>query len=397
MSKHDLAEKFEAHIVSAMNNTHRSLRDRMFRGILFTLSRCFRAVVMTRLWLYTERIFRQSLPGCQIISVGNLTVGGTGKTPVVEFLTGRLLEKGRKVAILSRGYRSKNKKNAIEKFKAKLAGEKDLPKIVSDGKSVLLDSEFAGDEPYMLAKNLLPAAVLVDKDRVKSCNYAIKNYHTDIIILDDGFQYLKLRPSYNICLVDSTNPFDNHHVLPRGLLREPIKHLRRANLIFLTKANQRRRASLVHLKKFIYKHNPEAKIIECSHKPKHLINIYTGEKKSVDFLKGKKVASLSGIAVPQGFENSIGKLGGDLIYKERFADHHRFHRKEIVDCYNKSVEVGADLVLTTEKDAVRIPDVGEKRIDVYYLKIEIGIYHGREYFDEFISKVLIEPKNHKFY
>ncbi len=255
----------------------------------------------------------------------------------------------------------------------------------------MLNSDLAGDEPHMLARNLLPAVVLVDKNRVTSCSYAIRNFGSDIIILDDGFQYLRLRPSYNICLVDSTNPFDNHHVLPRGLLREPIKNIKRANLIFLTKASQRR--NLSHLKRFIRRHNRDAKIIECAHRPLRLTNIYTNEHLPLEHLQGKKVASLSGIAVPTGFENSLGKLGADLIYKERFADHHRFRDQEIRDCFDASVASGAEMIITTEKDAVRIPDLGDRRIPIYYLKIEIGIFHGSEYFDEFIAKVLIEPKD----
>lgn len=391
LTLNELSEKFEDYVVSIMAGKRQRLRDHFFRGFLFVLSRLFRGIVQSRLMLYNERIFRQHLQGCQIISVGNLTVGGTGKTPVVEFLTKTLLGRGRNVAIVSRGYRSK-KKPFLEKMSDKWHGKKEVPRIVSDGKEVLLDAEMGGDEPHMLAKNLLPAVVLVNKNRVMSCSYATRNFASDIIILDDGFQYLRLRPSYNICLVDSTNPFDNHHVLPRGLLREPIKNIKRANLIFLTKASQRR--NLSHLKRFIRKHNRDAKIIECAHKPVRLTNVYDkNDTKTLDFLEGKDVASLSGIAVPTGFENSLGRLGANLIYKERFADHHKFRDEEIQDCFDSSLKAGAEMIITTEKDAVRIPDLGEQKLPIYYLKIEIGIFHGSEYFDEFISKVLLEPKD----
>ena len=174
--------------------------------------------------------------GCQVISVGNLTVGGTGKTPVVEVFACELQKAGRKVAILSRGYRKKE-----PSFGAKLANRLLLrerripPRVVSDGQHVLLDSEMSGDEPYMLASNLPGVVVLVDKDRVKSGRVAIKQFGCDTLILDDGFQYQKLRHRVEVVLVDRTNPFGNGNVLPRGILREPFRHIDRANFIFLTK------------------------------------------------------------------------------------------------------------------------------------------------------------------
>lgn len=390
MNFREFSERFEQYVVSIMAGRRERWRDSLFRAWLFSLSRLFRALVQLRLHLYSERLFRQHLMGCQIISVGNLTVGGTGKTPVVEFLTKTLLKRGRKVAILSRGYRSKSKPLS-EKIRQKLTGKEDLPRVVSDGENLLLDSALAGDEPYMLAKNLPGAFMLVDKNRVKSAKYATRKQGADILILDDGFQYLRLRPSYNICLVDATNPFHNHHVLPRGLLREPVKNIKRANLIFITKANQRS-GGLHHLKRFINKHNRHAKIIECAHKPVNLVNVYTGETKSLDFLKGLKIAALSGIAQPKGFENSLVDLGSEMLHVERFADHHRFRMKEIVNCFKASEAAGADAVITTEKDAVRMPEVDGDHLPVYYLKIEIEIFHGSDYFDEFISRVLIEPR-----
>ena len=168
-----------------------------------------------RLALYEHRILRSTTLGCQVISVGNLTVGGTGKTPVVEVFARALQENGRKVAILSRGY-----KKAELPFSVKLKNwltfntpTQQPPRIVSDGERLLLDSAMGGDEPYMLATNLPKVAVLVDKDRVKSGRYAIQKLGCDTLILDDGFQYLRLKHRVDIVLVDRTNPFDNGYVL----------------------------------------------------------------------------------------------------------------------------------------------------------------------------------------
>ena len=259
----------------------------------FGLSRIFRSVVQLRHSLYRKRIFRHKTLGCLVVSIGNITAGGTGKTPVTEVFARTLSAKGRKVAILSRGYRSKSKplkEKILDLFRSKKY--ETPPRVVSEGRGeVLLDSYMAGDEPYMLAKNLPDVLVLTDKDRVKSGRYAIRKYGVDTLIMDDGFQHLHLKPKINIMLVDSTNPFSNHELLPRGLLREPIKNMRRADFIFLTKSNGGKH--LRHLKSFISKHNPRAEIIECTHKPQYLRNLLTNEDLPLSESKRAKRSHLS--------------------------------------------------------------------------------------------------------
>ncbi|MBO5923115.1 MAG: tetraacyldisaccharide 4'-kinase, partial [Lentisphaeria bacterium] len=223
-------------------------------AFLFVASRFYRMAVQFRLWLYDKRFIRNHALGCQVVKIGNISCGGTGKTPVVEVFAKSLTRLGRKVAILSRGYRSKEQRSFLQKMQGFFSSRKREvmpPRVVSDGKNLLLQSDAAGDEPYMLASNLKDVAVLVDKDRVNSGLYAIEEYGIDTLILDDGFQYLRLKAHVNIVLVDSTCPFSNHHVLPRGVLREPIKNLRRADYIFLTKSNGGNH--LRHLKTFLRK------------------------------------------------------------------------------------------------------------------------------------------------
>ncbi|MBO5899710.1 MAG: tetraacyldisaccharide 4'-kinase, partial [Lentisphaeria bacterium] len=333
-----------------------------------------------------KRIIRHHALGCLVVSIGNVSCGGTGKTPVVEVFARTLSAKGRKVAILSRGYRSK-KLPFKEKLRQRLSGRKiDLPpKVVSDGKNLLLNSEFAGDEPFMLASNLKDVAVVVDKDRVKSGIYAIKNFQTDLIILDDGFQYLMLKPHINIVLVDSSDPFGNGHVLPRGTLREPIKNIRRADYIFLTKSDGSHK--IQHLKRFLRRCTRRAEIIECCHKPKYIVNMADGKQEELDFLRGKKVAALSAIAKPKSFEAFLEQLGAELVHRDHYADHHRYTQQEIIDFINQSKESGADIIVTTEKDAVRIPRIDRCDIPLYYLRIQIDIISGQESFDECISRI----------
>ncbi|HPO90551.1 MAG TPA: tetraacyldisaccharide 4'-kinase [Victivallales bacterium] len=383
----DIIEFLQQYFLDIIRERRNDSKDKLVKVLLFLFSRIYRRAVQFRIWLYDKRIFRPRALGCLVVSIGNITCGGTGKTPVVEKFAKTLTQKGRKVAVLSRGYRSKDRsipEKIIAMFKSKKSEVP--PRIVSDGKHLLLNSLSAGDEPYMLATNLKDVAVIVDKDRVKSGRYAISDFETDTLILDDGFQYLDLKPRLNILLIDSTDPFDNHHVLPRGLLREPIKNIRRANYIFLTKSDGSHKIN--HLKRFIRRHNKKAEIIECRHKPLYLEDVFNSDEKiELDYLKNSKIAALSGIANPESFENFLDEFGAEIIYRERFADHHRFEQQEIIDFINKAIKYGAKAVITTEKDAVRIPRLDRRDIPIFFLRVEIDIISGQESFDQCISRI----------
>jgi len=345
----------------------------------------FRGVVLTRLFLYDVGILRRYPLGCQVISVGNITAGGTGKTPVVEIFARELQKSGRKVAILSRGYRKKELPWYQRIFRESISP----PRVVSDGKRLLLDSEMGGDEPYMLASNLPGVVVLVDKNRVKSGRYAVKRFGCDTLILDDGFQYQKLRHRLEVVLVDKNNPFGNGFMLPRGVLREPVRNLKRADFIFITKSDGNSGA----LRERIRELNPDADIIECRHQPRYLRNVYTAKHVSLDWLRGKTVTSLSGIAVPQSFENSLRMLGAKVIYCERYADHHRYHAQEIIDAVNKAADMRADALLTTEKDAVRFPRLETTPVPVFYLRVDIELLDGAENFQEAVEHICFRKRD----
>ena len=213
-------ERLEAYFLAVIANRMHGWGPNTLRWVLSGLSRLYSGIINLRLAMFEHRIIRSEELGCQVISIGNLTVGGTGKTPVVEVFARELQKNGRRVAILSRGYK-KAELPFSEKFKNFVTfntPKQQPPRIVSDGRRLLLDSAMGGDEPYMLASNLPDVCVLVDKDRVKSGRYAIQKLGCDTLILDDGFQYLRLKHRVDIVLVDRTNPFDNGRVLPRGLL-----------------------------------------------------------------------------------------------------------------------------------------------------------------------------------
>jgi tetraacyldisaccharide 4'-kinase len=378
-------ESGETFLLEVILEERKGFKESMVRGILYCLSKVFQVLVKTRRFLYNFRILRDSTLGVQVIAIGNLTVGGTGKTPVVEKFARELRDEGRNVAILSRGYRSKPV--PLHKWflnKILLRDDTTPPRVVSDGRSLLLDSEMAGDEPYMLASNLKDVVVLVDKDRVKSGRYAIEKFGCDTLLLDDGFQYWKLRGRrHDVVLIDRQQPFGNERLLPRGTLREPPSHLARASFIFITKSD----GNTAELRRRIAEVNPTASIIECIHHPLYLEDVFTGQRSSLELIKARKVASLSGIAQPESFEQSLVKLGGELVYTKRFADHHRFTQQEILNAINRSKKRQAEAIITTQKDAVRFPKLDRRDLPIYFMRVEIKILSGAKDFQDCVRKI----------
>jgi tetraacyldisaccharide 4'-kinase len=377
---------FEQFAVDVVFDRRQGKRAAAMSAVLIVLSRVFSVCVQLRLWLYRHRILQDHYLGCLVVVVGNLTVGGTGKTPVVEKFARSLAERGRKVAILSRGYKSRKEPFWRRWWRTIVTGlEAPPPRVVSDGRRVLLDSDVAGDEPYMLARNLPGVIVLVDPNRVKAGSYAIKKFGCDTLVLDDGFQYLSLKGRLNLLLIDSTNPFGNGRLLPRGILREPIKHLRRASYVFLTKSNGQRDDALESL---IERHKPGVDIIECAHRPKYLQLIGgNGERRELGALRGARVGAFSGIAVPESFEGFLRDYGANLIYTRRFLDHHRFSAEELDHIIARAVETRLDFLVTTEKDAVRIEADRTFPLPVFYLRLEIEILSGVTDFEEAVSRI----------
>jgi len=362
-------------------------RADLLRWVLLWLSGIYARVVRTRLWLYESRYLRAHHIGCPVISVGNITVGGTGKTPVVEMIARELTAGGRKVAILSRGYKSVPKP-LFGRVLDKLLRKKAIftPRIVSDGSALLLDSRTAGDEPFMLANNLRDVVVLVDRDRVKSGLYAIDKYQRDTIILDDGLQYLRLNRRLDVVLVDRQAPFGNDYMLPRGTLREPPANLRRATHIFLTKCTGEDNSELIAE---LRAYNRTADIIECTHRTRHLRNLLTGETKPLDFLNGMTIGSICGIAAPESFEKALRSHGANLALTKTYTDHHRYTEREIDLFIRRCAKRNIPTIITTEKDAVRIPRIINPEVPIYYLRVEIEILKGQESWQRFLDRLIV--------
>ncbi len=382
---------FEEFVEGVIYDRDLSVSARLFGLFLIPFSYLFSLVVKFRLFLYAKRwIFKDKPIDCFVLVVGNLTVGGTGKTPVVERFAKELIARGKKVAILSRGYKSKQ--DPVDKKWLSFFEKKTFtpPKVVSDGTQVLLNSESAGDEPYMLANNLPGVVVLTDKDRVKAGRYAIDKFNANALILDDGFQYLPIKGGMNLLLVDQTNPFGNRNLLPRGILREPVPHLSRASYVFLTKSEVEPGLELLQT---IRKYNKNAEIIRCVHKPKYFKEVNGNRQEGLRFLYENYVGVFCGIASPRGFEEIITRMSGELRFRKRFLDHHRYQIEELNRLFQQAKNSGADIMVTTEKDAVRIPDNFEPLIPLFFVRMEIEIVEGFEDFEEAVAGICFDEKN----
>ncbi len=373
-------DRLEQFAVDVILERRGGKRAGLLRIVLRALSLLYLAIVSLRIKLYGSNILRSHQIGCPVVSIGNLTVGGTGKTPVVEKLARELSMRGRKIAILSRGYKSTRRR---------ISGNNPSPvRIVSEGGALLLDSKNAGDEPFMLAKNLRGVAVVVDKDRVECGRHAISQLNSDLLILDDGLQYLRMHRRFDLVLIDREAPFGNEYILPRGTLREPPSHLRRATHILITKCDG---SDLSDLYRRIRLYNRTAPIIECRHRPVELQDFSTGEQLPLSTLQGLKAGALSAIASPESFEQGLRRLGVSLELTQSFADHHRYSKRELDRFIKRCTRRGVSCILTTEKDAVRMPRLLNQEIPIRYLRIEIEIIKGQEHWDRMLEQLLHHP------
>ena len=377
-------ENLEQFGIDVVLERRHGIRASILRAILYALSFIYDRLVQLRLYLYRKRILRERALGCLVISVGNLTVGGTGKTPIVEKFARALQVGGRRVAILSRGYKSvPRKRNWPDRLRRKDA---DPPRVVSDGKSLLLDSLTAGDEPYMLAHNLKDVIVLVDKNRVKSGRFAIDRWGVDTLLLDDGLQYLHLKHRLDMVLVDRQAPFGNEFLLPRGTLREAPRNLRRASYIFITKNTGEPNDALIQR---IRRYNRTAEIIECAHKPLYLQNVFSDEQLPLERLRDAFIGSICAIAAPESFEGALKKLGAHVDLAKRYIDHHYYTEAELTNFIHRCIRRDLAMIVTTEKDAVRMPRLTEAQVEVsiYFLRVEIEILSGRESWEHCVARI----------
>ncbi len=338
--------------------------------------------VCCKLGLYRSGLkSREKLPCC-VISIGNITVGGTGKTPTAQKMAVIIKNMGYRVVILNRGYRSH--------------WGKDIG-VVSNGEKIFMTAYEAGDEAYLMAKTLPGVPVVIGKNRAVTGRYAVEKLGAEVIIMDDGYQHWQLERDLDVVLVDTLNMFGNGCVLPRGTLREPLKNLDRGDLFLLTKTDQSSKISRLQLRNTIEHYNGNAPVVESVHHPKNFVEIadwYKGinvSVKELEDLKGKDVMVFSAIGNPSSFEQTLISIGLNILEAVRYPDHHDYGMLEMQYINERASSLKAVAMIATAKDAVKIPTefiYSEREIPLYILNMDICITEGRDKFLEYVENAI---------
>jgi tetraacyldisaccharide 4'-kinase len=333
------------------------------RIFFYLLSLPYGGAVRARNRLFDLGVLRQEKVGCPVVSVGNLTVGGTGKTPMVILLAGMLRDRGMRPAVLSRGYGGKSASDVL---------------VVSDGRQILAGPEDAGDEPVLIARSLKGIPVLAGAKRALTGRYARENFGVDVIVLDDGFQHRWIHRDLDIVLLDSRHPLGNGLLLPRGPLREPLAALERAGVVVFTRSQD---GAGPLMDKEISGMLSGRPVLRTRIRPTKLVGADDMEL-PLSFLAGKRVFAFAGIARPDSFRQTVEGLGGVMAGFRDFRDHHRYTVEDWGRIEHDAGLARADIVLATEKDLVKFQGIAQALSRIHGLAIETEILEGRDRLEE---------------
>jgi tetraacyldisaccharide 4'-kinase len=331
----------------------------------------FRAGAALRGALYDAGILRAARAGVPVISLGNVAVGGAGKTPAAIAIARRLLARGRRVAVLSRGY----------------GATRADPRVVSDGAALRLGAADGGDEPVLIARRLPGAAVLCGPRRAELARLAVRDHRADVLLLDDGFQHRALARDLDVVVLDAANPFGNGRLLPAGPNREPVAALRRAGLVWLSRADQADEGRLEELRA-LARDATGGDPVESRHAPVDLVDGTLAPAGGLGGLRGRRVLLLAGIARPGGFRRTLAGLGAEVAAEAVFPDHHAFSREDVEGALRAADAAGCELVVTTEKDAVRLPPDAAADPRLRAIRIEAELLRGAERLDAALAAAL---------
>ena len=351
-------------------------------GFLRGCSYLYEYGVRLKLAMYDMGIKKKEKLDCCVISIGNITVGGTGKTPTAQKMADLIKRMGYRVVILNRGYRSH--------------WDKEIG-VVSDGNKIFMTAYEAGDEAYLMAKTLPGIPVVIGKNRAVTGKYAVEKLNAEVIIMDDGYQHWHLERDLDVVLVDTLNMFGNGCVLPRGMLREPLENLNRGDLFLLTKTDQSSVLSRMQLRKTIERYNAKAPVVESVHHPKNFVEIadwykgITQNHMDLSELEGKDVMVFSAIGNPSSFEQTLSSIGLNIKEAVRYPDHHDYGMLEMQYILERASSHKAVAMITTSKDAVKIPTefiYSSREIPLYILNMDIQVTDGFEEFKECVLNAI---------
>jgi tetraacyldisaccharide 4'-kinase len=342
-------DDLELYLLGVMEERRRGLVPDVLRALATAGSWAFDAGVHLRLGLYARGLLRRHRGPLPVISVGNLTVGGTGKTPFVSYLARGLAGQNHKPAILARGYRAKSKGGS-------------------------------NDELLMLSRQCPGLLTAANPNRLAGCMRARED-GADVALLDDGFQHLALQRDLDVLLVDATRPFGNGHLLPRGTLREPAEHAARADIVVLTRVDLAGLGPVGELRTWLSRLKPGVPIIECSFQARELrpLGEDQGETLAAEELSGKRVGAFAALAAPRGFGQTLRAQGATVVYSRRFRDHHLYTARDLAGVVAEAGASGAEMLVTTEKDAVKLENLPAPEIPIYCLTIEAEVESGEDF------------------
>ncbi|WP_311650435.1 tetraacyldisaccharide 4'-kinase [Selenomonas artemidis] len=376
---------FQTYFIDLVHDKEvRGISRRLIMGVFYVFSLIYEQLVNLKLTMYRWGWAKKERLGCYVISLGNVTVGGTGKTPTAQHLAREISDMGYRVAILNRGYR------------AKWRGEVG---IVSDGRTLKMDAETAGDEAFMLAKHLPNVPVLIGAQRAVTGRYAIEHFGAEVAILDDGYQHWQLERDMDILLVDAVNVFGNGYLLPRGTLREPLSHIDRADVCLMTKVDQAAPGAIAHIWETFRSYNQDGLVLESIHQPRQFVRLSDWYEDiaaggvPVTEMEGKKVLAVSAIGNPASFEQTLADLGIEMVESMRYPDHHDYGERDMAEVLYRAETLGVEAIVITEKDAVKVPgDVvrAKWRIPMYVISVEVTLQKGREEFFYELKRQLAE-------
>ena len=347
----------------------------LIRVLLLPFSLIYRIGLAIFLGIYSIGLRRRYRLGVPVISVGNLTFGGTGKTPAVQTICRMLVEQGKRVVILSRGH----------------GGSARGSIVVSDGCNTLVDSTQAGDEPMLLASTLTGVPVVVGKDRRESGRLACREFAPDVIVLDDGLQYWQLHRDLDIAVLDASKLFGSGFVMPMGDLREPVNGLRRAECVLLTNTAGIDEVTYAKIIRKISKLTSHSNIYRSAHKPLCFKKADNGETIDLDWIRGRKIVAFCGIGKPSAFIDMLEYLGASVARSIVFPDHYRYTVEDITRITGEYKQCGVEAIVTTEKDIARL-DQSNTIPDLIALRIELEIYERQKFTEHVSSRINSENK-----